>query len=76
MLADLKAEKEKSEKKLKRVMTSQELKAQVVELAAYEAKRVKMMDKYNRCINFRDDPLPITKFSYRVNNSTKEATMR
>ncbi|GJU04081.1 hypothetical protein Tco_1114419 [Tanacetum coccineum] len=70
------AEEEKSEKKLKRVMTSQELKAQVVELAAYEAKRAKIMDKYNHCINFRDDPLPITKFSYRVNNSTKEATRR
>ncbi|GJT06420.1 hypothetical protein Tco_0840882 [Tanacetum coccineum] len=26
--------------------------------------------------NFRDDPIPITKFSYRVNNVLKEATMR
>ncbi|GJS23261.1 hypothetical protein Tco_0451893 [Tanacetum coccineum] len=74
-LADLKAEKEKYEKKLKRVLITQELKAQAVELAAYKAKRAKMME-YNHCINFRDDPLPITKFNYRVNNSTKEVTMR
>ncbi|GJY11632.1 hypothetical protein Tco_0380941 [Tanacetum coccineum] len=52
-LADLKAEKEKSEKKLKEIM-----------------------EEYNHCIIFKDDPLLITKFSYRVNNSTKEATMR
>ncbi|GKB09286.1 retrovirus-related pol polyprotein from transposon TNT 1-94 [Tanacetum coccineum] len=65
-LANLKAEKEKSEKTLKRVVTAQVLKAQAAELAAYEAKRVKMLEEYNHCINFRDDPLPITKFSYRV----------
>ncbi|GKC24336.1 hypothetical protein Tco_1026486 [Tanacetum coccineum] len=35
-----------------------------------------MTDKYNHYINFRDDPLPITKFSYKVNNASKEATMR
>ncbi|GKE06643.1 hypothetical protein Tco_1398661, partial [Tanacetum coccineum] len=74
-LADLKAKKEKYEKKLKRVLIAQELKARAVELAAYKAKRAKMME-YTHCINFRDDPLPITKFSYRANNSTKEATMR
>ncbi|GKA27945.1 hypothetical protein Tco_0714113 [Tanacetum coccineum] len=49
-------------------MTSQELKAQAVELAAYEAKRANIIEEYNHCINFRDDPLPITKFSYKVNN--------
>nr|GEW73288.1 hypothetical protein [Tanacetum cinerariifolium] len=42
----------------------------------FQAKRVKMMDEYNHCINFRDDPLPITKFNYKVNNDLKEATMR
>ncbi|GJY02547.1 hypothetical protein Tco_0360699 [Tanacetum coccineum] len=71
----MKAEKEKSEKKLKRVMTSQELKAQVVELVAYEAKRAKMMKEYNHCINFRDDPLPITKFSYRKKSDKKRKRM-
>ncbi|GJX12936.1 reverse transcriptase domain-containing protein [Tanacetum coccineum] len=53
-----------------------EVKAQEEELAAYEAKRAKMMEEYNHCITFGDYPLPITKFSYRVNNSIKEATMR
>ncbi|GJT67593.1 Ent-copalyl diphosphate synthase, chloroplastic-like protein [Tanacetum coccineum] len=65
-LADLKAEKAKSKKTLKRVVTAQELKARAAELAAYEAKKVKMLEEYNHCINFRDDPLPITKFNYRV----------
>ncbi|GJY30120.1 hypothetical protein Tco_0413615 [Tanacetum coccineum] len=58
----------------------QEIRAQEEELAKIEAKRIrhmnKMRDEYNHCINFRDDPLPITKFSYRVNNVSKEATMR
>nr|GEX30026.1 hypothetical protein [Tanacetum cinerariifolium] len=75
-LAELKAEKEKSKKKLKMVLTPEQQKAQEKELAAYEVKRAKMMEEYNHYITFRDDPLPITKFSYRVNNSTKEATMR
>ncbi|GJR32877.1 retrovirus-related pol polyprotein from transposon TNT 1-94 [Tanacetum coccineum] len=75
-LADLKAEKEKSEKRIKRVLSLDELRAQAKELYAYEAKRVKMLKEYNHFINFRDDLLPITKFSYRVNNSTKEATMK
>ncbi|GJR12516.1 hypothetical protein Tco_0795168 [Tanacetum coccineum] len=51
-------------------------KAQEEELAAYEAKRAKMVEEYNHCITFRDDHLPITKFIYKVNNFTKEATMR
>ncbi|GKB71231.1 hypothetical protein Tco_0932643 [Tanacetum coccineum] len=51
-LADLKAEKEKSEEMLKDI-TPAEIKAQA-----------------------EVDPLPITKISYRVNNSTKEACMR
>ncbi|GKA96253.1 hypothetical protein Tco_0818348 [Tanacetum coccineum] len=65
-LADLKAEKEKSKKKLKRVMTPEQLKAQEEELDTYEAKSAKMMEEYNHYITFRDDPLPITKFSYRA----------
>nr|GEU42796.1 retrovirus-related Pol polyprotein from transposon TNT 1-94 [Tanacetum cinerariifolium] len=50
-------------------MTSEEAKAQIEEI-----KRAKKLKGYNHCISFRDDPLPITKISYRVNNSTKEAT--
>ncbi|GJR27140.1 hypothetical protein Tco_1103372 [Tanacetum coccineum] len=75
-LADLKAKKEKYEKKLKKVLTPEQRKAQQEELAAYEAKKAKMIGEYNNNITFRDDPFPITKFNYRVNNSTKEATMR
>ncbi|GJV50187.1 hypothetical protein Tco_1440399 [Tanacetum coccineum] len=37
---------------------------------------IKMRDEYNQCINFRDDALPITNFSYRINKSSKLATMR
>ncbi|GJX01759.1 hypothetical protein Tco_0185672 [Tanacetum coccineum] len=35
-----------------------------------------MRDEYNHCINFRDDPLPITNFSYKIAKSSKIATMR
>ncbi|GJX40749.1 hypothetical protein Tco_0255739 [Tanacetum coccineum] len=35
-----------------------------------------MLEEYNHYITFRDDPLPITKIRCRVNNSTKEASMR
>ncbi|GKB64503.1 hypothetical protein Tco_0920689 [Tanacetum coccineum] len=55
-LADLKAEKEKSKKRLK-VLNAEELKDQAAELAAYEAKRAKMLKECNHCISFRDDPL-------------------
>ncbi|GJS53144.1 hypothetical protein Tco_0626506 [Tanacetum coccineum] len=75
-LADLKVEKGKSKKKLKRVLTAQELNAQAAELAAYEKKRSKSLEEYNHCISFRANTLPITKISYRINNSTKEASMR
>ncbi|GJY05374.1 hypothetical protein Tco_0371314, partial [Tanacetum coccineum] len=71
----LKAEKEKTEKRLK-VLTPEELEAREAELAAYEAKREKMLEEFNHYITFRADPLPITKISYRVNNSTKEAYIR
>ncbi|GJU91670.1 hypothetical protein Tco_1304093 [Tanacetum coccineum] len=35
-----------------------------------------MIDEFNHCINFRDDPLPIINFSYRASKSTKIASMR
>nr|GEZ86603.1 hypothetical protein [Tanacetum cinerariifolium] len=44
-------------------------------MAAYKSKSAKMMKQYNHCITFIYDHLPITKFSYMVNKSTKEATM-
>ncbi|GJV56825.1 hypothetical protein Tco_1457830 [Tanacetum coccineum] len=71
----LKTEKEKSEKRLK-VLTPKELEAHAAELTAYEAKRSKILQEYNHCITFRANPLPITKIGYKVNNSTKEASMR
>ncbi|GJY75650.1 hypothetical protein Tco_0480766 [Tanacetum coccineum] len=61
---------------LKQLIPFMDEEGSAAELAAYEAKRAKMLKEYNHCISFRDDPLPITKISYRVNNSTKEATMR
>ncbi|GKD82726.1 hypothetical protein Tco_1349565 [Tanacetum coccineum] len=57
-------------------MTPDELRAQAEGLARYEAKRAKMLEEYNHCISFRADPSPITKISYQINNSTKEASMR
>ncbi|GJY57120.1 hypothetical protein Tco_0456235 [Tanacetum coccineum] len=55
-LDDLQAGKEKSKKKIKKVLTPEELKAQAEELAVYEAKRAKMLEEYNHCISFRRDP--------------------
>ncbi|GJV18154.1 hypothetical protein Tco_1363477 [Tanacetum coccineum] len=71
----LKAEKENTKKKLKG-LTLEQLSAQVAQLAAYEANRVKMLEEYNHCIKFRADPLPITKINYRIDNSTKQASIR
>ncbi|GKE48194.1 hypothetical protein Tco_1479452, partial [Tanacetum coccineum] len=45
----LKAEKEKSKKRLK-VLTPKELEAQAAALATYEAKRAKMLEEYNHLI--------------------------
>ncbi|GJX86727.1 hypothetical protein Tco_0337501 [Tanacetum coccineum] len=77
-LADLKAEREKSKKKLK-MLTLAQLRAQEEELVEIEVKICqhmnKMRDKYNHCINFRDIPLPITKFNYRVNKTSKITTI-
>ncbi|GJQ91204.1 hypothetical protein Tco_0002343 [Tanacetum coccineum] len=57
------------------MMTPEQLKAQEEKLAVIEAKG-KMMDEYNHFINFKDDPLPVTNFSYRISKSTKIASMR
>ncbi|GJR27714.1 hypothetical protein Tco_1103946 [Tanacetum coccineum] len=35
-----------------------------------------MLERYNHYITFRADKLPITKISYKINNATKDATMR
>nr|GEV84767.1 hypothetical protein [Tanacetum cinerariifolium] len=71
----LKAKKEKYEKKLK-ALSNEELEAQAAQSTAYKGKRAKILEEYNQCITFRVDPLPITKISCRVNNSTKETSMR
>ncbi|GKA09594.1 hypothetical protein Tco_0688925 [Tanacetum coccineum] len=52
-----------------------QLKAQAKKLAEYEQKKGKMLDEYNKCINERVDPLPITKINYRV-ISSHDAIMR
>ncbi|GJY58415.1 retrovirus-related pol polyprotein from transposon TNT 1-94 [Tanacetum coccineum] len=57
-------------------MKSEELKAQATQLTAYEAKRAKMLEEYNHYFTFRVDPLPITKISYRIDNTAKQASMR
>ncbi|GJS47256.1 hypothetical protein Tco_0597377 [Tanacetum coccineum] len=74
----LKTEKEKSKKKLKKVMTPAEIQAQAqkLKLDEYEGKRVKTLEEYNHYITHKVDPIPITKISYKINNSTKEAIMR
>nr|GEW07496.1 hypothetical protein [Tanacetum cinerariifolium] len=46
-LAELKAKKEKSEKRIQKVLSPDDLQAQAEELAAYEAKRAKMLEGYN-----------------------------
>ncbi|GJW72253.1 hypothetical protein Tco_0129170 [Tanacetum coccineum] len=73
-LADLKAEKEKSEKLLKKILNPATIRAQTQKMAKHEAKRQKMFDEYNHQISFRADQLPITKINYVV-NPNKEATM-
>nr|GEV88377.1 retrovirus-related Pol polyprotein from transposon TNT 1-94 [Tanacetum cinerariifolium] len=74
-LADLKAEKEKSEKSLKKIMNPVTISAHAQKMAEYEAKRKKMFNEYNHQIAQKADQLPITKISYRV-NSSKEVTIR
>ncbi|GKB71222.1 phospholipase-like protein, partial [Tanacetum coccineum] len=75
ILADLKTQKEKSEKSLMKVMNPTTINAQTLKLAKYEEKRAKMLDEYNKCIYERVDPLLIIKIHYRV-SSSQDATMR
>ncbi|GKC16157.1 hypothetical protein Tco_1012939 [Tanacetum coccineum] len=74
-LVKSKAEKEKSELSIKKVMNPATLRAQAWKLVEYEAKRAKMLDDYNKHITHKADKLPITKISYKI-NSSKEATIR
>ncbi|GKC23603.1 hypothetical protein Tco_1025753 [Tanacetum coccineum] len=71
-LTDLKAEKEKSEKFLKKILKPATIRAQTQKMAEHEAKRQKMLNEFN---HQRADQLPITKISYVV-NSKKESTMK
>ncbi|GKD13770.1 hypothetical protein Tco_1198177 [Tanacetum coccineum] len=75
MLADLKAEQEKTEQKLQ-ALSNEELKAQASQLAAYEAKRKKMLEEYNHYITYTADKLPIIKINYKIDKVSKYATMR
>ncbi|GKF19681.1 hypothetical protein Tco_0068319, partial [Tanacetum coccineum] len=54
-LAELKAEKEKSEKKLKKVLTPKHRKAHEKELATYEAKRANMLEEYNHWVFVKEN---------------------
>ncbi|GJT03441.1 hypothetical protein Tco_0824610 [Tanacetum coccineum] len=74
-LADLKAEREKSEKKLKKLSLA-DIQAQAQKLAKFEAKRKKLLDEYNHYIIYRADKLLITKIIYKIDRVTKDATMR
>ncbi|GKE00287.1 hypothetical protein Tco_1388270 [Tanacetum coccineum] len=74
-LADLKPEKEKSKKLLKKILNPATIRAQTQKMAEHESKRQKLLDEYNHQISIRADQLPITKISYVV-NPNKEATMK
>nr|GFB51900.1 hypothetical protein [Tanacetum cinerariifolium] len=54
-------------------MTIEEAKAQMEEIKRLEFLKAEK-EKFEK--RLKADPLPITKISYRVNNSTKEASMR
>ncbi|GKB09254.1 hypothetical protein Tco_0837566 [Tanacetum coccineum] len=62
-ISDLKAKKEKSEQDLRKFLNPTALKAQAQKWTEHEAKKAKMMEKYNHQISFRVDKLPITKIS-------------
>ncbi|GKC08439.1 hypothetical protein Tco_1000049 [Tanacetum coccineum] len=64
-LADLKAEQEKTEQKLK-ALSNEELEAQAAQLASFEAKRKRMLEEYNHDITYRANKLPIIKISYKI----------
>ncbi|GJV74722.1 hypothetical protein Tco_1506306 [Tanacetum coccineum] len=74
-LAMLKQEKEKSKARLK-VLTPAEIRARAQKLAEFEAKRKRMLEEYNHYITYRADQHLIIKISYKINKSTKHATMR
>ncbi|GJS74886.1 hypothetical protein Tco_0724767 [Tanacetum coccineum] len=74
-LANLKAEKEKSKKFLKKILNPATIRAQTQKMAEHEAKRQNMLDEYNHQISLRADKLPITKISYVV-NPNMEAIMK
>ncbi|GJS92362.1 hypothetical protein Tco_0799330 [Tanacetum coccineum] len=78
IFADIKPATKKSEKALKRLTPAQRM-AQEKEFKELEARRKKLMDR-TRAEHFdfikkRDENLPITKFKYHINKSSKKATM-
>ncbi|GJR64793.1 hypothetical protein Tco_0010858 [Tanacetum coccineum] len=74
-LAYHKAEKEKLEESLRKILNPANVRAQTHKLAEYEAKKAKMLKEYNDFINLRADELPATKISSRISLS-HDATMR
>nr|GEV29916.1 ribonuclease H-like domain-containing protein [Tanacetum cinerariifolium] len=74
-LADLKAEKDKSEDKLKKIFNPATLDSQAQKWKEHEAKKAKSIKELNHLISLRADPLQITKISYIVNKN-KEPTIR
>ncbi|GJS59943.1 retrovirus-related pol polyprotein from transposon TNT 1-94, partial [Tanacetum coccineum] len=74
-ISDLKAEQEKLEQEMRKLLNPATLKAQAQKWTEREAKKAKMMEEYNHQIFLRADTLPITKISYIV-NSRKEATIK
>ncbi|GJV30909.1 hypothetical protein Tco_1391309 [Tanacetum coccineum] len=75
-LAELKAEEEKSERSLIKIINPANIQAQAVKMAEYEAKRAKMLAEYNHYITYRADKRPIIKINYRIDRVSKDATMR
>ncbi|GJW07130.1 hypothetical protein Tco_1569553 [Tanacetum coccineum] len=75
-LAELKAEEEKSERSLIKIINPANIQAQAVKMAEYEAKRAKMLAEYNHYITYRADKRPIIKINYRIDRVFKDATMR
>nr|GEV51751.1 hypothetical protein [Tanacetum cinerariifolium] len=74
-LSDLKAQEEKSEEELNKLLNQATLKAQGQKWNEHEEKKSKMIKDFKHQIAFRADPLPITKMSYVV-NSRKDTTIK
>nr|GEU46900.1 hypothetical protein [Tanacetum cinerariifolium] len=72
---DLKAQKDKSEQELRKMLNQATLKAQAQKWTENEAKKAKMIEEYKQQISFRADQLPIIKISYVV-NPNNEASMK